>query len=331
MSNVGAKRSKTSGVVENLIATEEAVQQQADKDWILQQLDLYPNKIRAVKAVLSLKQEDNYDKKVSFDPRLLKKSIQLLPPAELKPFFSKLGGWTLEEMRALQSQDGRVFHKLLMRLCVVPYDCPIGAVNKTEWAELMEKRMRGFGISPSVIQWDRSFRVSWSNSGLFVLLPAYVGGEGRNPEEHQYESIECCGKKASLTQGCFQVKASWSLTMNWSLMEARVAHPSFPDAKVACYQFFSTDFSTHVSIENVPELRFAAPVARASRAALALPDSALEEKQENGENTLEVKQPVQGPPVTAPRRARCAEDILKSASPPEAVATDSKASTPAEA
>eukprot|EP00971_Amphidinium_carterae_P186455 3701490-Amphidinium_carterae.1 len=142
MSNVGAKRSKTSGVVENLLATEEAVQQQADKDWIIEQLNQFPNKIRSVKAVLSLKQEDDYDKSVSFDPRLLKKSIQLLPPAEVKAYFRKFGLWTMEEMRALQSQDGRVFHKLLMRLCVVPYDCPIGAVIKTEWAELMERRMK---------------------------------------------------------------------------------------------------------------------------------------------------------------------------------------------
>eukprot|EP00971_Amphidinium_carterae_P028214 555672-Amphidinium_carterae.1 len=50
MTNVGAKRCKTSGVVQKLVASEEAVQQQADKDWIVEQLNLYPSKIRAVKA-----------------------------------------------------------------------------------------------------------------------------------------------------------------------------------------------------------------------------------------------------------------------------------------
>eukprot|EP00971_Amphidinium_carterae_P332629 6466859-Amphidinium_carterae.1 len=326
MSNVGAKRSKTSGIVENLIATEEAVQQQADKDWILEQLNLYPNKIRGVKAVLSLKQEDDYDKTVSFDPRLLKKSFQLLPPAELKAFFSKLGGWTMEELRALQSQDGRVFHKLMMRLCVVPYDCPIGAVIKKEFAELMEKRMRGLGISPSCIQWDRSFRVSWSGCGLYVLLPVFVDAEGRNADEHQYEFIECLGRKATLTGGCFQIKASWSLTMNWSLMEARVAHPSFPDAKVACYQFFNTDFSARLSIENVPELRLGAASAGA---ALALPDSSVE-KQEHGDDVSRVMSPVQGPPVTPPCKAKSAEQILASASPQAEAASASKVNTPTE-
>eukprot|EP00971_Amphidinium_carterae_P333997 6469057-Amphidinium_carterae.1 len=223
-------------------------------------------------------------------------------------------------MRALQAQDARVFHKLLQRLCVVPSDCPIGFVIKEQWYDLMQKRMSSMVQSCGLIKWDRSFNVDWSKCGLYALLPAFVEAEGKRPEDHDFEFIECCGQRASLTGGGFQVKASWSLASNWSLSDARLLHPTFADMKMPCYQFFCGDFMNKLSIELVPELRF---VAATVKAPLALSDAATGQQQVS-ENPTVVKSDVRGPPLTAPTKARSAEDILKSASTPTEVVSDSE-------
>eukprot|EP00971_Amphidinium_carterae_P349537 6491066-Amphidinium_carterae.2 len=179
----------------------------------------------------------------------------------------------------------------------------------------MQKRMTSMPLSMGqncgLIKWDRSFTVDWLKCGLYTLLPAFLDTHSKKAEEHGYDFIECCGKRASLVGGGFQVKGSWKLASNWSLAEARLIHPTFPDTKLPCYQCFCGEFMNGLSIERVPELRSVEPTGQAP---LALFDAATAQQQVSESPSLP-KSAVQGPPSTRSSKAKSAKDILNCASP----------------
>ena len=236
VANVSAKRARTSDVLGSLLESEEGIEFQNGLDWVVSELKKFPNKMKAIKAVLRMTDEEDYDKEKFFDPKLKQKSIQNIPSQDLKHFFSKLANWTSEEMRALLAKDSRVLHKMLMRVAVLPPDCPIGITNKEAWGSMMQKRMAELDQYVTAVHWDRSFQVQWPLCGLYRLLPPFVEQDDVQPEDHQYQDIECCGRRASLTAGGFAVRANWSLVANWSFIEAKIVHTKFPDTKLHCHQ-----------------------------------------------------------------------------------------------
>eukprot|EP00971_Amphidinium_carterae_P315451 6270175-Amphidinium_carterae.1 len=249
-----AKRSKTDRVLTSLVATEDKAQFQEDCDWVVEQLNLYPSKMKAVKAVLRLKEDGDFNKELFWDPKWKTRSIQNIPPNDLKPWFTKTGEITTEELKALLGKDMRSLHKMLMRLCVLPQDCPIGITEKAEFFKMCDARLTELGNFVKCIQWDRSFQISWESCGLYKLLPPFVQTDGADPSSHEYQSMECCGRKADLKLSGVQVKASWRLLKNWDLLDACLVNPQFPDCSLPCFRFFTGELCNSLSLGNIPAL-----------------------------------------------------------------------------
>eukprot|EP00971_Amphidinium_carterae_P243164 4828856-Amphidinium_carterae.2 len=249
-SNVASKQNKTARVVKGLVEQRTRQDIEQDTDWILAQLKARPEKVKQVRSYLEIPDDDDYDSNLFFDERKVRESIQNIPVTDLKKIIYTLGQVTMEEQRALLAKDGRALWKILMRTCVLPHSCPIGLRCKADFQRMLTERMAMFNQAITTVTWDRTFCIDWAASGVFHLLPPYVGASP--PGEHVYQNIEAFGTQVTL-KGPIPITAEWVLYTNWNLWDSKIGHPMHPELRIPCLKYFHASFLDAYAIELIPD------------------------------------------------------------------------------
>lgn len=279
--NVGAKRCKVAREVGKLLEKEDRLEFQSDMEWLREELEKNPDKMKTLKAVVKMSQPVKYNKDESFNPDLEGRSLARVPQKHLtNSWMPQLKGLTNAEINAIVKADSRAPHKILQRLAIVPLWMPLGPLDKKMWNQLYTDRVLAMGESLTTIKFNRNFEIDWPGCGHFQLLPP-LSDECADPSSHVYTEIAFKGVSVPLSDDCVIFKGHWRIDMNWSHLEATLVNPARPnELKFLCSKFFGPDrLKELVPIMDLPS----APAPSKSLPALPAPEHALAIEDTNGE------------------------------------------------
>jgi hypothetical protein len=235
-SNVGAKRAKVSRELSALREREDALEFQADLEFVKTELAKDPDRMKSVKAVFRMPAADDKPKD-EFGPSLEGRQLARIPLKFVADkFFGQLeGGMTAAELKALQGADTKVALKLLCKVCVVTPSEPLGPLSHEAWLRAYTERYLAMGSTLPDIKWNRKFEVDWQASGHFSLWPKC---ESDDTENHIFQFIDFKKNRVPLGDD-LKIKGTFIIAENWCHSGAKLMEPSKPWIAVPCWSFFS--------------------------------------------------------------------------------------------
>ena len=238
--NIESKKRRLENDIDELVTKQDELAFQADLRWVEAALKQHPHKMKSIKAMLKMDEGMAFDPATELSPDLLRRSVSRLPLWFLRLFLATTKLFSEKEVQAITKSDTKAGLHLLQRLCLLPLTAQIWSNKQKDLLDYFMQRFQQFRAAVCPIVFDAHYIISWSQSGVYKLLPL-VAEHAEQDEDtlaaHVFTNIAGLGREASL-QGVYIVRGNWYIERNWDPCEAVLVCPSMPSVRPLCIQFF---------------------------------------------------------------------------------------------